>query len=95
VLQRVQQIGGKDPNFAAQVTAIQQEEHEKLRNYNALAVRGLSTALTRSFFSNPHGNGSLDTVQEISGGLLKRGLVDVVMATQGASQGVFTVSCLR
>ena len=32
------------------------------------------------------------TVQEISGGLLKRGLVDVVMDTQGTSQEIFTVS---
>jgi len=91
VLQRVLQISGKDPNFGAQVIAILQEEHKKLKNYNAMGQRGLSTAFTRSFFSSPSGNGSLVTVQEISGGLLKRGLVDVVMETQGASQGIFTV----
>jgi len=92
VLQRVHQISGKDPNFAAQVIAIQREEHKKLKNYNVMGQRGLSTAFTRSFFSSPHGNGSLLTVQEISGGLLKRGLVDVVMDTQGMSHGIFTVS---
>jgi microsomal triglyceride transfer protein large subunit len=95
VLQRVNQISSRDPNFAAQVTTVQQEEHSKLRNYNTMALRGLSTALTRSFFSSPNGNGSLVTVQEISGGILKRGLVDVVMDTQGVSQGIFTVSYLH
>jgi microsomal triglyceride transfer protein large subunit len=92
VFQRVHQISGKDPNFAAQVTAIQREEHKKLKNYNTMGQRGLSTALTRSFFSSPSANGSLVTVQEISGGLLKRGLVDVVMDTQGMSHRIFTVS---
>jgi microsomal triglyceride transfer protein large subunit len=95
VLQRVNQISGKDPNFAAQVTAIQREENKKLKNYNALGQRGLSTAFTRSFFSSPSGNGSLITVQEISGGLLKRGHVDVVLDTQGTSHGIFTVSYVR
>lgn len=92
VLQRVHQISDKDPNFAAQVIAIKQEEHKKLNNYNAMGQRGLSTAFTRSFFSSPSGNGKLVTVQETSGGLLKRGLVDVVMDAQGTSQGIFTVS---
>ncbi|GFG29687.1 hypothetical protein Cfor_03737 [Coptotermes formosanus] len=90
VLQRVLQISGKDPNFASQVISIKQEEHKKLNNYNAMGQRGLSTAFTRSFLSSPSGNGSLVTVQEISGGLLKRGLVDVVMDTQGTSQEIFT-----
>jgi microsomal triglyceride transfer protein large subunit len=92
VLQRVRQISDKDPNFANQVISIIRKEHKKLNNYNALVQRGLSTAFTRSFLSSPSGNGSLVTVQEIAGGLLKRGLVDVVLDTQGTSQEIFTVS---
>jgi microsomal triglyceride transfer protein large subunit len=69
-------------------------EENKLNNYNAMVQRGLSTAFTRSFLSSPSGNGSLVTVQEIAGGLLKRGLVDVVLDTQGTSQEIFTVSCI-
>jgi microsomal triglyceride transfer protein large subunit len=94
VLQRVHQISDRDPNFGAQVVSIIQEEHKKLNNYNVMAQRGLSTAFTRSFLSSKSGNGSLVTVQEIAGGLLKRGLVDVVLNTQGTSQEIFTVSCL-
>lgn len=92
VLQRVRQISDKDTNFANQVISIIRKEHKKLNNYNALVQRGLSTAFTRSFLSSPSGNGSLVTVQEIAGGLLKRGLVDVVLDTQGTSQEIFTVS---
>jgi hypothetical protein len=92
VLWRVHQISGKVPNCAAQVIAIQREEHKKLKNYNAVGQQGLSTAFTRSLFSSSSPNGSLVTVQEISGGLLELGLVDEVMDTQGTSQEIFTVS---
>jgi hypothetical protein len=49
----VHQISGKVPNFAAQIIAIQREEHKKLKNYNAMGQQGLSTAFTRSFFPVP------------------------------------------
>jgi hypothetical protein len=39
--------------------------------YSAVGQQGLSTAFTRSFFSILSANGSLVTIQEISGGLLK------------------------
>lgn len=85
-------MSDKDPNFGAQVMSIIREEHKKLNNYNGMVQRGLSTAFTRSFLSSPSGNGSLVTVQEIAGGLLKRGRVDVVLDKQGSSQEIFTVS---
>ncbi|XP_021915479.1 microsomal triglyceride transfer protein large subunit isoform X2 [Zootermopsis nevadensis] len=91
VLQRVHQMSDKDPNFGAQVMSIIREEHKKLNNYNGMVQRGLSTAFTRSFLSSPSGNGSLVTVQEIAGGLLKRGRVDVVLDKQGSSQEIFTL----
>jgi microsomal triglyceride transfer protein large subunit len=94
VLQRIRQISDKDPNFGAQIISIIREEHKKLNNYNVMGQRGLSTAFTRSFLSSPSGNGSLVTVQEIAGGLLKRGRVDVVLDTQGTLQEIFTVSCI-
>ena len=92
MLQRVRQISERDSQFEELIRSIFREEHVRLNNYNIKAQRGLSTAFTRSFFSNPRGNGSLITVQEISGGLLKRGLVDVVLDSQGVQQEIFTVS---
>ncbi|KAJ4438443.1 hypothetical protein ANN_14388, partial [Periplaneta americana] len=91
VFQRIHQINDKDPDFRAQIKSIILEEHDRLNNYNVMAQRGLSTAFTRSFFSSPSGNGSLVTVQEMAGGLLKRGLVDVVLDTHGISQQIFTL----
>lgn len=94
VLQRINQISDKDPNFGAQVVSIIREEYKKLNNYHVMGQRGLSTAFTRSFLSSPSGNGSLVAIQEIAGGILKRGLVDVVLETQGTSQEIFTVSSI-
>ncbi|XP_069705721.1 microsomal triacylglycerol transfer protein isoform X2 [Periplaneta americana] len=91
VFQRIHQISDKDPDFRVQIKSIILEEHDRLNNYNVMAQRGLSTAFTRSFFSSPSGNGSLVTVQEMAGGLLKRGLVDVVLDTDGISQQIFTL----
>jgi microsomal triglyceride transfer protein large subunit len=94
VLQRINQLSDKDPNFGAQVVSVIGEDYLKLNNYHVMGQRGLSTAFTRSFLSSPSGNGSLVAVQEIAGGILKRGLVDVVLETQGTSQEIFTVSCI-
>jgi microsomal triglyceride transfer protein large subunit len=94
VLQRINQISDKDPSFGAQVASIIREDYQKLNNYNVMGQRGLSTAFTRSFLSSASGNGSLTAVQEIAGGILKRGLFDIVLETQGTSQGIFTVSCI-
>ncbi|PNF28005.1 hypothetical protein B7P43_G13850 [Cryptotermes secundus] len=91
VLQRINQISDRDPNFGAQVVSIIREEHKKLNNYHVMGQRGLSTAFMRSFLSSPSGNGSLVAIQEIAGGILKRGLVDVVLETQGTSQEIFTL----
>ncbi|KAJ9593728.1 hypothetical protein L9F63_014701 [Diploptera punctata] len=89
LVQRMRQISERDSKFREQVRSIIREEHDRLNNYHVQAQRGLSTAFTRSFFSSASGNGSLVTVQEISGGLLKRGIVDVVLDTQGVTQEIF------
>lgn len=64
----------------------------KLTNYHILGQKGLSTAFTRSFMNHQSANGTLSTVQEMSGGIVKRGLVDVIIDKNGLSQSVFTVS---
>ena len=74
------------------VRGILRKEGSKMFNYHALGQRGLSTAFTRSFLSSPSANGSLVSIQEISGGLLKRGIVDVSVESVGESSSIFTVS---
>lgn len=65
-----------------------------LTNYDFQSLKGLSTAFTRSFMKHSSANGSLSTVQEMSGGIVKRGLVDVVIEQNGTSESIFTVSII-
>ncbi|XP_049803049.1 microsomal triacylglycerol transfer protein isoform X2 [Schistocerca nitens] len=89
--QRVTQISERDLQFRSLVNEIITEEKRLLKNYHAMALRGLSTAFTRSLFSNPYGNASLVTIQEISSGFLKRGTVDVVLEMNGETKEIFNL----
>ncbi|XP_066994605.2 microsomal triacylglycerol transfer protein isoform X2 [Anabrus simplex] len=91
LMQRVRQISERDQSFGATVREIFRKENVTLNNYNIAALRGLSTAFTRSFLSNPSSNGSLVTVQEISSGLLKRGTVDIVVENSGEEHTLFSL----
>nr|CAD7591086.1 unnamed protein product [Timema genevievae] len=53
--------------------------------------QGLTTAFTRSFLNHPSLNGSLVSIQEVSSGLLKRGIVDIVIDRAGQSQEIFSL----
>lgn len=63
-----------------------------LNNYAVLAQKGLSTALERSFVAHNSTNGSLLTMQEMFGGIVKRGIVNVVLSKEDVSHDVFSVS---
>ncbi|XP_070505375.1 microsomal triacylglycerol transfer protein [Chironomus tepperi] len=61
-------------------------------NWNVYgALKGLSTALTRKFSRNPSFDGSLMSVQEIKGGVLKRGNVDLLMEYDTEKFSTFTM----
>lgn len=91
VSQRVEQLALKDPKFRRSLQEAEVFSSTKFRNWNVLAYRGLSTAFTRSFLSSPSSNGSLVTIQEVNSGLLKRGVVDVVMKTPEHEQALFSL----
>lgn len=93
--QRIKQISETDENFASAVISIKNKFADLFNNYNVLAQRGLTTAFRRSFASSDYRNGSLSTVLEISKGLLKRGVVDVMVETEGKSFSVFTVCAIK
>lgn len=90
--QRLLQISSQDKHFADVVLSIRNELKAEFNNYHVRAQRGLTTAFTRPFARSGTWNGSLINVQEVSGGLLKRGIVDVVLGTRESSSSVFTVS---
>lgn len=65
---------------------------KNLWNYDIYAQKGLSTALRRSFLQHKSSNGSLLTMQEMFGGIVKRGIVNVVMSKEDDSRDIFSVS---
>lgn len=91
VSQRIEQLSAKDTNFRSTLDQARLMEHRRLGNWDVLAYRGLSTAFTRAFMTSPGSNGSLVTVQEVNSGLLKRGVVDVVMKTGDHEQALFSL----
>ncbi|XP_043281119.1 microsomal triglyceride transfer protein large subunit isoform X2 [Venturia canescens] len=91
VSQRVEQLALEDSSFRKNLEEAAVAGVKKDRNWNVLAHRGLSTAFTRSFLNSTSSNGSLVTIQEVNSGLLKRGVVDVVMKTPEHEEALFSL----
>ncbi|XP_054269339.1 microsomal triacylglycerol transfer protein isoform X2 [Macrosteles quadrilineatus] len=89
LLQRLHQIGESDRNLIVMVKGLLKSLN--LTNYHILGQKGLSTAFTRSFMKHASANGSLSTVQEMYGGIVKRGTVDVIIDRDGSSQTIFSL----
>lgn len=89
--QRLRQTAEKNERFAGYLRNVYTSGGVNVNNYHARAQKGLSTAFTRSFLRSPDSNGSLVTVQEVNSGLLKRGIVDVVLEANGHSQAIFSL----
>lgn len=89
--QRLVQIAEDDERFAGYLRNVYANGSVRVNNYHSQAQRGLSTAFTRSFLRSLDTNGSLLTVQEINSGLLKRGIVDVVLETNQHRQAMFSL----
>ncbi|XP_025156422.1 microsomal triglyceride transfer protein isoform X2 [Harpegnathos saltator] len=87
--QRLEQIAETDERFAGYLRNAY--VNDNVNNYHVRAQRGLSLAFSRSFLRSPDSNGSLLTLQEVNLGLLKRGIVDVVLETNEQQQAMFSL----
>ncbi|XP_076264767.1 microsomal triacylglycerol transfer protein isoform X1 [Rhynchophorus ferrugineus] len=67
------------------------KRNKMLNNYSTLSPRGLSTALARDMFKGFSSNGSLISIQEIKSGIVKRGVVDVVLEKNNIPKELFTL----
>ncbi|XP_077284119.1 microsomal triacylglycerol transfer protein isoform X2 [Arctopsyche grandis] len=90
LFQRLHMIADKCPKFRTMLMNII-KKNKNVNNWNVLGQRGLTTAFMRPFMSTPWVNGSLVTIQEISGGILKRGHVDVVIEANGEQKELFSL----
>ncbi|XP_055683479.1 microsomal triacylglycerol transfer protein [Lutzomyia longipalpis] len=89
-MQRLRMECEMSKEFRAYVYGIIQQD-PTLNNYNIFATRGLSTALSRQFLAAPSFNSSLVSVQEIDQGILKRGIVDMLLETETSKFSYFTI----
>ncbi|KAF2884917.1 hypothetical protein ILUMI_21251 [Ignelater luminosus] len=90
LVQSLKMISDKDEEFKRRVLNIIRSDI-RLNNYDTLAQKGWSTALKRDFLQSSSSNGSLLTVQEIKGGIVKRGIVNIMMEKDGLSQEIFSL----
>lgn len=89
--QRLEQLSDKDLRFAKDLSEVLSTCGKDIVNYNVYSQKGLSTAFTRNFLRSIDSNGSLITIQEIQSGLMKRGIVDVVLQVEEHEEALFSL----
>ncbi|XP_033314809.1 microsomal triglyceride transfer protein large subunit isoform X2 [Bombus bifarius] len=89
--QRLEQLSDKDLRFAKDLSEVLSTCGKDIVNYNVYSQKGLSTAFTRNFLRSIDSNGSLITIQEIQSGLMKRGIVDVVLQVEDHEEALFSL----
>lgn len=92
LIQKLRMIAEKCVKFNGVLLDILKKDPQ-LNNWHVFGgQRGLSTALARRFSQQPSFNGSLLSVQEMSNGVLKRGIVDLTIENGEEKSSLFTVS---
>lgn len=91
LLEQVAMVAVDNKEFDAIVQQIIRSD-STLNNYHIAGQKGLSTALLRKYSIQSPFNGTLTSIQEIFGGVLKRGIVDLTIDTPSNQYSLFTVS---
>lgn len=90
LLQKLQMFADSCPRFRERFQRILVAD-ARLNNYHILGQRGVSTAMSRTFSKAPSFNATLLSIQEIYGGVVKRGVVDMAVNAGKETFSVFTV----
>ncbi|XP_055547652.1 microsomal triacylglycerol transfer protein [Wyeomyia smithii] len=90
LLQKLNMLADRCPHFATMLRKVIQND-PRLNNYHVIGARGLSTALMRTYSSVPSFNATLESLQEMSGGVLKRGVVDLALEVGEEKFSMFTL----
>lgn len=88
--ERISMLCSEDAELDARVQQIIRKD-KTLNNYHVLMQKGLTTALSRKFSQQSPFNGTLISIQEIFGGILKRGVVDMTVDSSNQKYSYFTV----
>lgn len=94
LMEMVQMFASENQELNEQVQRIIKSDNE-LNNYHIIGQKGLTTALSRKYSVQAPFNGTLTSIQEIFGGILKRGVVDLTIDSPKKSYSYFTVRILQ
>lgn len=92
-IQKLNMLAEKDSSFNDKLQAVIKKD-PKINNYCVLSQRGVSSALARQFLNHPITNGTMFSNQEMSSGLVKRGVFDIVLENNERSCEMFSVSII-
>lgn len=90
LIQRLRMISDECGKFRSLLKKLINND-EQLNNYHILAQKGLSTALSRTYSRSPGFNSSLISIQEMSSGVLKSGIVDLVLESGRSKFSAFSL----
>lgn len=90
LLEEIRMISEQKDTFKSIVDKIVRND-KTLNNYHITAQKGLSTALSRTYSINSPFNATLTSIQETNNGILKRGIVDLIIQTPEDSYAIFGV----
>lgn len=89
--EKIAMLAAEDAALAERVqTRIRNDS--MLNNYHALAPKGMTNALARSYARQSPFDGTMTSIQELFGGILKRGVVDMTLDSPGQKYSYFQVS---
>lgn len=91
--EKIQMLSGENADFGERVKNIIRGD-STLNNYHIIAQKGLTTALSRKYATESPFDGTLTSIQEIFGGVLKRGVVDMTIDSKNNKYSYFTVTFL-
>lgn len=94
LLEQVMMVAAENEKFGAIVSEIIKSD-STLNNYHIVGQKGLSTALSRKYSIQSPFNGTLTSIQEIFGGVLKRGVVELTVDTPNTQYDLFTVNIVN
>lgn len=94
VIQKLNMLTEKNALFQDRISNIISKE-PKINNYEVMSQKGMSSALARQFLHNPITNGTMFSSQEMSSGLVKRGVFDIVLENNERSCEMFSVSYIK
>lgn len=90
LFEKLMMLSSEDAELNQQIEQIIRS-NRTLNNYHILGQRGLTTALSRKYSIRSPFNGTLTSIQEIFGGILKRGVVDLSIDSESDKYSYFTV----